>query len=100
MQLGNRLAAAVLDRISHGKQPQHVLRVGQKNDCLALLLKCGQTGFEFVRTLAQLMNQPVIAQVIGLAVHQAFRAATGQGFKALHLAQRHAVALGRISQGA
>ena len=100
MEFGNRLAAAVLDGVGHCKQAQHVLLVSQKNDRLALLLQLRQTCLKLVRTLAQLVNQAVIAYVVGLAVNDAFGAASGQCFKALDVAQRHRVAFGRVGQGA
>ena len=93
MQFSDSLAAAVFDRIGHGKHAMHFLVVGQQNDRLALLFQRRQTGFQGVGAATLLVNQAVIAQIEGLSVDDALGATSRQGFKCINIAQGNVVAL-------
>ena len=70
-QVGDRISAAFLDRVGHGKYRQHAPFVDHGYNRLALVFQCAESALQLRRTATHLFQQPMIAQSIALAVDHA-----------------------------
>ncbi|MNE11254.1 hypothetical protein D3C80_1040040 [compost metagenome] len=100
MQFGDRLTAAVLDRVGHGEQCQWPGAVKQQDHGLALALQRIQLGLQRWRTQPQLLDQAVVAQVVDLTGNDTTHATPGQCNEVTDLAQGQALLLAELGNGA
>ncbi|MNE66933.1 hypothetical protein D3C80_1625130 [compost metagenome] len=99
MELPDRFAAGVLDRIGHGEQRQRARGVEQQHHGLALFFQGEEFFFQSWRAQAQLLHQTVVAQVVELTVDFATHTPPGQCLEVIHSAQGELLIHSRIGNG-
>ncbi|MNF88119.1 hypothetical protein D3C84_706050 [compost metagenome] len=99
MQLLDRFAAGLLDRVGHGKQRQRARLIQEQDYRLALFFQGEQRFFQGWRTQAQLLDQSVVAQVIELTIDLAAHTTATQRFEVIHNQRRKLFIHSRIGDG-
>jgi len=99
MQLGNRLAAALLERVGHSEQSQRATAVEQQDHGLALTLQRIQLRLQLRRAQAQFLDQAVIAQVVKLTFDHPTHTATGQCGEVVDRAHSQTLRLAELGDG-
>ena len=99
VQLADRFAAGLLDRVGHGEQGHGTCAVDQQNHRFALFFQRKELLFKGGRAQAQLFDQAVVTQVVNLAVDVATHTAPRQRREVIHSAQRQVFILSGIGHG-